>query len=242
PASLHVLHGAAARRLAGARRPDPPHRLAARVLGDDRAPYAGLLHERRRRRDTAAGRRELSRQLPAAARAEEPIRPDEPVPPEREHRADGVADRGSRASASLPGPCDRCTEKSAALSGTCPSAGARASASAQSIPSFFGRASIDPERRSREALPRENLQLRLWTADGRHGTFWSRWVGLLPLRRRYRESLCTRSGPRSEHFCSAQGLRRFFSARLTHKSTIRYAASRAKPTISLRRPTAGSTR
>jgi FAD/FMN-containing dehydrogenase len=88
PAPEHPRDGAVARRLAGRDRPDPAHRLAKALLGHRRAAYGRLLYERRRRRIAAAGRRELPAQLSTPARAQEQVRPDEPVPLECQYRAD----------------------------------------------------------------------------------------------------------------------------------------------------------
>ena len=96
PAPRDHAHAAARRELADDERPDGAGRVAAQVLGERRAAHAGLLHQRHHRRDAEAGRRELPRQLPAARGAEEPVRPDEPVPAERERhpeRVGGVSER-----------------------------------------------------------------------------------------------------------------------------------------------------
>ncbi len=98
PAPEHPCHLPARRRLAGRRGSDPAHRVVAQILGQHRAAHRGLLHERRRQRDAAAGGRELPRQLLAAGAAQEQVRPAQSLPAERQRAADRLNRRVRRVS------------------------------------------------------------------------------------------------------------------------------------------------
>ena len=76
--------------LGPARRRHAARGLRAGVLVEAGALHRRLLHQRSRQRAAEAGGRELPGQHRPAGRAEEPLRPHQPVPPQCEREADGL--------------------------------------------------------------------------------------------------------------------------------------------------------